>query len=107
MELLGIYLLLACIPAYVASQKGRSTLGYFLLAIVISPLLALIIVAVVPVVAKPAPPVWSAGDLEALSHTPGPGMRCGSCGKDLGETWRGMCYRCGTSFSRSAPVPKT
>jgi hypothetical protein len=49
MEVLaGLWLLFAVVPAILASQKGRSAVGWFVLALVISPLLALLFVAVLP-----------------------------------------------------------
>ena len=50
---LAVWAGLCLIPAYVAAQKDRNAVGFFLLGIVISPLLALIVVAVLPSKAAP------------------------------------------------------
>ncbi len=46
-----LWIVLAPVPAFVAARNGRSFLGYLLLALLISPILAL---AVVTVIGKPA-----------------------------------------------------
>jgi NADH:ubiquinone oxidoreductase subunit 3 (subunit A) len=45
--LIVTYLVLALIPALVASRKGRSALGFFLLAVVLTPLLSLIVALII------------------------------------------------------------
>ncbi len=49
----GLWLLFAAVPAILASQKGRSAVGWFVLALVISPLLAARRGAVPPVPQRP------------------------------------------------------
>jgi hypothetical protein len=46
--LVGLWFLFAVVPAILAYQKGRNAVGWFVLALVISPLLALLFVAVLP-----------------------------------------------------------
>lgn len=46
MEIVLIWIVCAILVAVVANNRGRSGLGWFLLALIISPLLALIVVAV-------------------------------------------------------------
>jgi hypothetical protein len=48
MDILLFWVLLALIPAAIASSKGRSALGWFLIGVLISPVLAAIIVTVLP-----------------------------------------------------------
>lgn len=45
MGILVFWLLLCILPAAIASSKGRSAVGWFLIGIIISPLLAAILVA--------------------------------------------------------------
>lgn len=74
MELIVIWLALCLIPAYIASQKGRSGAGYFLLGVVLSPLIALIVVvlvsnqsAAVGAQAAAGTPVAAASAVDALT----------------------------------------
>jgi hypothetical protein len=46
-EILVIWLILSVIPGVIASDKGRSGFGYFLLSVVLSPLIGLIAALVV------------------------------------------------------------
>jgi Na+/melibiose symporter-like transporter len=46
--LVVLWVLFAFVPAILAYQKGRNALGWFMLALVLSPLLALLFVAVLP-----------------------------------------------------------
>lgn len=66
MEILAVWALFCLIPAYVAAQKDRSPLAWFLIALLISPLIALIVVAVIPsakpAALAPAPPVVGVAD---------------------------------------------
>jgi len=48
MEVLVIWVVLAVIAGVVASGKGRSGVGWFLFAIVLSPLIGLLVVALLP-----------------------------------------------------------
>ena len=48
MELLVVYLILAAIPAILANNRGRRPWAWFLVSLLISPLLALLLVAVLP-----------------------------------------------------------
>lgn len=62
MEIVIIWLLLALIPAYIAGQKGRSAIGFFALAILLSPLIALIIVVLIGSKKETAAPVVGVAD---------------------------------------------
>jgi hypothetical protein len=84
MEVLaGLWFLFAAVPAILAYQKGRSAVGWFVLALVISPLLALLFVAVLPNLYERR---------ERASRTPCPfckelikrdAVRCPHCRSDL------------------------
>ena len=54
MEIFFLWLVLAFVPAYIASQKGRNGIGWFFIGLLISPLIALIIVCAIPKVEKEA-----------------------------------------------------
>jgi hypothetical protein len=84
------YLLLAAGPAIVAGHKGRNPVGWYLLGILVTPLVALISVALVPPRPKPglAPPA---------------GSLCGNCGKPLSPYWRDRCRHCHAAFSEFRP----
>jgi hypothetical protein len=48
MELALFYLIFAGAVGFIASQRGRSGAGWFVLAIVISPIIAVIVLALIP-----------------------------------------------------------
>lgn len=48
MEILIISLIFAAIPALIAPSKGRSAFGWFLIGVLISPLLAFLLVVLLP-----------------------------------------------------------
>src|SRR4051812_24078098 len=48
MEVALFWIIFAAAAGFIASQRGRSGVGWFLLSIVISPLIAVIIVALIP-----------------------------------------------------------
>jgi hypothetical protein len=48
MELIFIWLILAVVLAIVADSRGRSALGFFLLSVLLSPVIALIVLLVGP-----------------------------------------------------------
>jgi len=48
MGFLVLWTVLALIPAAIASSKGRSPVGWFFIGVVLSPILAAVIVAVLP-----------------------------------------------------------
>lgn len=48
MELVIIWIVLSFVVAYIATTKARSGFGFFLLSALLSPLIGLIVVAIVP-----------------------------------------------------------
>ena len=56
MQFIAGYLALCLLPAWFAHQKGRSTIGFFLLAILVNPLLGVIFAAAArPNIGRQAP----------------------------------------------------
>jgi uncharacterized membrane protein YhdT len=47
-EVILFYLIFCIVVSFIASQRGRSGFGWFLLSLLISPVLAVIIVALIP-----------------------------------------------------------
>jgi hypothetical protein len=86
MEFVIFWLLFAVVVGVVASSRGRSGVGWFLLAVVISPLLAIILVALMPS-KRDAP--------SAETH-----VRCAMCAEPiLKEALK--CKHCGHVFEKS------
>jgi ribosomal protein L37E len=101
MELLVIWLALCAIPAWVASQKGRSAFGFFLLALCLSPIVGISVALIIgPLNSGPAPVLGERG------YQAPPGHLCGSCGKHLSPVWKDKCAHCGAAYAAFAPVPK-
>jgi phosphate/sulfate permease len=48
MELLAVWIVLSFVAGGIASAKGRSSVGYFLLSILLSPIIGILIAAAVP-----------------------------------------------------------
>jgi hypothetical protein len=55
-QLLVTYLVVCVIVGWVATRKGRSFLGYFALALFVTPFIGLIVVAIIPKKHQPALP---------------------------------------------------
>lgn len=91
LALVLVYLFFALIPAAIAQRKGRSQLGFFLLAIFFTPLLSLILVLIISP-GRATVPVYQA-------------WRCGFCLTPLDPTWREKCKRCGSTFAQYPPTP--
>jgi len=130
--LLASWVLLSGLVARMASKKGQNPILWFLLAFVISPLLAGFFIAIMEPAPKPfvAPDITDelarfaalrdAGTLSdaefeiqkarlvALTVAPpGPrpvGSRCGRCGKPVSPAWKSKCNHCGAAFSEFPPV---
>lgn len=92
MELIVFYLVLALIPAIVAGRKGRSAAGFFLFAVFLTPILALIVALIID--GRTTVPDYQA-------------YRCGWCQKPLDPSWRQKCKHCNSKFSEFPPVPPT
>lgn len=70
MEWFIFWILFAGVVGIVASSRGRSGFGWFLLSILISPLLGVILVALMPALPRPAAGALST-DLVACEHCGG------------------------------------
>lgn len=103
MEIVAVWLALCLIPAYVASTKGRSPVGFFLLGVVVTPVIALIVVLIMDpgrdftrtVVTDPA----------GAGYKAPPGYVCGRCLSPLSPAWRDKCKHCGARYAEFAPIP--
>jgi hypothetical protein len=71
MELVLFWLVFAVVAGVIAASKGRSGLGYFVLSVLLSPVVGLILAVALPrvqrVVAVPGP-----GDIDSGARTPCP-----------------------------------
>ena len=67
MELIAIWLFFGALVGWVATTKGRSGVGWFLLAVLISPLIAGIIILVMGPAKPQAPIVGVADELQKLA----------------------------------------
>lgn len=95
MEIFLFWLLFSIVVGVIAGSRGRSGAGWFLLAVVISPLLALILVALLPSVKATAAP-------EARAQ---PHVNCPSCG-GLVPTLAMVCKHCNANLVRTSPAPE-
>jgi len=92
---------LAIVIGMAAGSRGRSGFGWFLLALVISPLLALILIALMPSLARPA-------GAEAAPTT-ATHVKCPDCAELILKEAR-VCKHCGcklTPPSAATPAAKT
>lgn len=87
MEWFLFWVLFAAVVAIVASSRGRSGFGWFLLAVIISPLLAIILVALLPSMKTAA-----AGEHE--TPTPDTHVKCPDCAELVRKEAR-VCKHCG------------
>ena len=93
MEIFILWLALALIPAVIASKKGRSGFGYFLLAVLLSPLIGLIIaLAVSPIEAN----------VEAKQIESGERRKCPHCA-ELIKQEANVCRFCGRDVTPMIP----
>lgn len=93
MELVLFWLLFSIIVGVAASSRGRSGFGWFLLSMIISPILSLILVLVLPRIAETGVLRSSSG--EAISEKTH--VRCPEC-KELIRIDAAKCRYCGTAL---------
>lgn len=93
MEIFLVWVVFAVIVAIAASGRGRSGFGWFLLAVLISPLLAFILLLVLPKVGEAGLPKDETGAV----ITPQTHVRCPDC-KELVRRDARKCKHCGTSL---------
>lgn len=93
MEIFLVWVVFAVIVAIAASGRGRSGFGWFLLAVFISPLLAFILLLVLPKVGE----AGLARDETGAAITPHTHVRCPDC-KELVRRDARKCKHCGTSL---------
>ena len=89
MELLIFWLIVAVIVGVIASNRGRSGFGGFLLSVLISPLLGLILVLVLADKKKELQ--------ERQTTNPGPRAACWQC-KEMVVVGAGKCRYCGAEL---------
>lgn len=129
MEIIVGWLIFAGLVGYWASQWGRSGAAWFLFALLLSPLIAGIALAIAgrknpargcPVCGNPVPvgltkcascgydfALAAAGRAQQIApKDPDARYDCGSCGKPLSPYWREKCNHCGTPFAAAAPVAR-
>ena len=98
----------ALIPAFMAKKKGRSFLGFYVLSLLISPLITMIIAACVSNknadAEQPVNGTENGSDLPdnvpvQVEQTPaaGAGRYCPNCGSSIPEDSK-FCGNCGTRF---------
>lgn len=86
------WIVFAVVAGIAAAARNRSGFGWFLVALLFSPLIALILLAFLPAVANNAP-------------APGHFTSCPECGA-LGPAKALKCGKCGADFT-AAPPPDT
>lgn len=91
-EIAVVYIILVILVAAWAGQWGRSAGGFGLLALVISPLLAAIVLL-----------IMGRGEVgPSLSEYPT--LTCSNCGKVVSPVWKRRCEHCKMSFDLAPPI---
>ena len=93
MEILSGWLVCSIVIGVIASSRGRSGFGWFLIATLLSPLIGLILVLVFPKRGQAATAVDEAGEkITTESH-----VRCPDC-RELVRKDARKCKHCGTAL---------
>jgi hypothetical protein len=90
-----LWLTLAILAGKYASTKGHSGIGFFLVAVVFSPLVAFIITLVVPAIGRKCP---HCGEIVVNEDA----KVCKHCGKDLPARKEIECPKCSSPVSNYA-----
>lgn len=93
MEIVFFWFMLAFVVGVAASRKGRSGFGWFLLAAVISPLIAGLLVLLASDRREPGPPKDELGN----AITPETHVKCPDC-RELVRRDARKCKHCGTAL---------
>lgn len=91
MEIVFGWLVFAVVIGVIASSRGRSGFGWFLIALLLSPLIGLILVLVFPRLGSPINPETG------LPITPETHVRCPDC-RELVRHDARKCKHCGTAL---------
>ncbi len=92
MELFAVWFIFAVIVGIGASSRGRNGLGWWLLAMLISPLLAVILLMLLPSLKKPAD-----------AATPETHVKCPDCAELVLKEAR-VCKHCGCRLVPQLPA---
>jgi len=92
MEVLLLWLVFSVAVCVVASNRGRSALGWFFLSVLISPLLSILLLLVLPKITS-----GSFVDASGEKITPETHVRCPDC-KELVRADARKCKHCGTAL---------
>ena len=85
--------ILAVVVGFVAGARGRSGFGWFLISLILSPLIGLLIVMVLPKRGEAAAPRDESGEvITSKSH-----VRCPDC-RELVRHDARKCKHCGTAL---------
>lgn len=98
MEVVIFWVVLSIVIGIVAGGRGRSALGFFLLSLLLSPLIGLILVALLPPIAK-APVIPGPGDV-AQSHR----VACPQCAEQILPAAK-VCRFCGYQLPTAERAP--
>jgi hypothetical protein len=92
---------------WIADQRGRSQLNWTVIAVLISPLIAVIALALIPTeAATVAASPFHVDGMYWTDDSQAPlGMVCGGCHRKVSPAWKGKCKHCGMRYAYRAPLP--